>query len=152
MNSTVKAVVFWIVIVASAFLLWQVVKTGSNGPAGPEISYSKFVTMVANDQVNSVTIAGNAIRGFDTKGGTFRTIGPQNQATMIDALQQHGVEVWFRETSEQSWPTWLLNLAPLILLGALWFFMIRQMQRRRSGGAGPPTYTPPDESKPHFGP
>ena len=24
--------------------------------------------------------------------------------------------------------SWLLNLAPLVLLGALWFFMIRQMQ------------------------
>jgi len=29
-NSTIKTVLFWGVIVVSAFLLWQVVKTGSN--------------------------------------------------------------------------------------------------------------------------
>ncbi len=33
-----------------------------------------------------------------------------------------------RDASSGSWPSWLLNLAPLILLAALWFFMIRQMQ------------------------
>jgi ATP-dependent Zn protease len=71
---------------------------------------------------------------------------------MLDALQQHGVEVWFRETNAQGWTTWIANLAPLILLGALWFFMIRQMQRRRSGNDGTPTYIPPQDSKPRFGP
>jgi len=34
----------------------------------------------------------------------------------------------FRDINSGSWPSWLLNLAPLILLAALWFFMIRQMQ------------------------
>jgi ATP-dependent Zn protease len=87
MNQVIKTLVFWMVIVVSAFLLWQVVKAGSNGPVGPEISYSKFMTMVANGQVNSVTIAGNAVRGFDAKGGSFRVVGPQNQATMLDALR-----------------------------------------------------------------
>jgi ATP-dependent Zn protease len=71
---------------------------------------------------------------------------------MLDALQQHGVEIWFRETPEQGWPNWILNLAPLVLLAALWFFMIRQMQKRRSGGDGPSSSTPPQESKPRFGP
>jgi cell division protease FtsH len=33
-----------------------------------------------------------------------------------------------RDASGGSWPAWLINLAPLVLLGALWFFMIRQMQ------------------------
>jgi cell division protease FtsH len=116
------------------------------------ISYSDFSARVASGQVSKVTIAGSVVRGYDAKGGSFRVIVPSNQSAVLEALQQHGVEIWFRETTEQGWPSWILNLAPLVLLGALWFFMIRQMQRRRSAGDGPSSYTPPQEPKPHFGP
>ena len=40
MNSTIKTVLFWAVIVVSAVLLWQVVKTGSNGAKEKEIGFS----------------------------------------------------------------------------------------------------------------
>jgi cell division protease FtsH len=150
--NTAKTALFWLVIVVSAFLLWQVVKTGGTAQAVPEISYTEFFARVANGQVGKVTIAGSVVHGSDAKGGNFRVIAPSNQAAMVDALQQHGVEIWFKEASEQSWPNWILNLLPLVLLGALWFFMIRQMQRRRSGGDAPSNPTPLQESKPRFGP
>jgi ATP-dependent Zn protease len=117
----------------------------------PEISYSDFLARIASGQVSSVTIAGSVVRGLDAKGGSFRVITPANQTAMLDALQQHGVDIWFKETPEQGWPNWILNLAPLILLGALWFFMIRQMQKRRSVGDGPSSPTATQESKPRFG-
>jgi|ERR1019366_657708 cell division protease FtsH len=147
-----RTALFWLVIVVSAFLLWQVVKSGGTAQAVPEISYTEFLARVANGQVSKVTIAGSMVRGSDAKGGSFRVIAPSNQAAMLDALQQHGVEIWFREAPEQSWPSWILNLAPLILLGALWFFMIRQMQSKRLMGQGPSASTPPQESNPRFGP
>jgi cell division protease FtsH len=136
----------------SSFLFWQVVKTGSTAPAVPEISYSEFLTRVANGQVGEVRIAGGVVRGSDAKGGNFRVVAPANQAATLDALQQHGVEIWFKEIPEQTWPNWILNLLPLILLGALSFFMIRQMQRGRSGGTGPSNPTPFQQSKTRFGP
>jgi cell division protease FtsH len=147
-----RTALFWLVIVVSAFLLWQVVKSGGTAQAVPEISYTEFLARVANGQVSKVTIAGSMVRGSDAKGGSFRVIAPSNQAAMLDALQQHGVEIWFREAPEQSWPSWILNLAPLILLGALWFFMIRQMQSKRLMGQGPSASRPPQESNPRFGP
>ena len=130
MHKTVKAVIFWAVIVASAFLLWQTVRSGSDKPSGPvpEISYSAFLAQVSAGHVSSVTIAGNVVRGLDDKGANFRVVIPSNQTAIMDALQQHGVEIWFRQTAEGNWSTWLLNLAPLILLGALWFFMIRKCE------------------------
>jgi cell division protease FtsH len=152
MNSVTKTVVFWMVIVVSAFLLWQVVKTNNPTRAIPEISYSKFMTMVANGQVSRVVITGSLVSGYDGKGGSFRVIAPTSQSAMLDALQQHGVEVWFKETNAQGWPRWILNLAPLILLGALWFFMIRQMQRRCAQSDGTPTHMPPQDPKTRFGP
>src|SRR5580700_101760 len=86
MNSVVRTVLFWAVIVVSAFLLWQVVRSGSSAQPVPEISHSDFLSRIASGQVGRVIIMG------------------------------------------QGWPNWILNLAPLILLAALWFFMIRQMQ------------------------
>jgi cell division protease FtsH len=142
---------FWLVIVVSAFLLWQVVRAGGTAQAVPEISYTEFLARVASGQVSKVTIAGSMVRGLSANG-SFRVIAPSSQAAMLDALQQHGVEIWFKEAPEQGWPNWILNLAPLILLGALWFFMIRQTQRRRSGGDGPSNPMPPQEAKPRFGP
>ncbi len=146
-----KTVVFWMVIVVSAFLLWQTVKSGGSAQAVPEISYSEFLARVASGQVSKVTIAGSVVRGSGANG-SFRAVAPLGQAAMVDALQQHGVEIWFKEASEQSWPSWILNLLPLVLLGALWLFMIRQMQRKRSIGEGPPGSTPPREANPRFGP
>ena len=46
---------------------------------------------------------------------------------MIDKLNNKGVNITVRDVNGGSW-TWLINFAPLILLAALWFFMIRQMQ------------------------
>ena len=136
----------------SGFLLWQTVKSGRSGPSLAEISYSDFLARVASGQVSTVTVAGSVVRGYDSKGSSFRVVAPSNQSAMLEALQQHGVEIWFKEGPEQNWPTWIMNLAPLVLLGALWFFMIRQMNRRRSACAGPPNSTPPQESNPRFGP
>ncbi|MBI1741147.1 MAG: ATP-dependent metallopeptidase FtsH/Yme1/Tma family protein [Acidobacteriales bacterium] len=149
---TAKTAVFWVVIVVSAFLLWQVVRSGGSAPADPEISYSAFLARIANGQVSKVTIAGSVVRGHDPKGASFRVIAPLNQSAMLDALQQHGVDIWFRESPEQGWPTWVLNLAPLVLLAALWFFMIRQMQKSNRLRATGQTSTPSSDSRPRFGP
>ena len=154
MNSVIKTVVFWAVIVVSALLLWQVVRSGADKPSGPvsEISYSAFLAQVAAGHVSSVTIAGNVVRGVDDKGANFRVVVPSNQTDMMNALQQHGVEIWIRDTAEGSWPTWLMNLAPLILLGALWFFMIRQMRMRTNIQQGMSATNPPPSQSPRFGP
>ena len=152
MNRVLKTVVFWMVIAVGALLLGQTVKSGAPAAAVTEISYSDFLARVANGQVREVAIAGSVVNGVDAKGSSFRVVGPTNQTAMLDALQQHGVNIWFKETTEQNRANWIRNLAPLLLLGALWFFMIRQMQRKRSTGDVPSSSMPPQESKPRFGP
>ena len=59
----------------------------------------------------------------------FHTTVPANYPDMIKSLHDKGVSMTFRDANSGSWPLQLLGTwAPLILLGALWFFMIRQMQ------------------------
>jgi cell division protease FtsH len=128
-NSTVKTVVFWLVIVLSAFLLWQVVKAGGAGQKEKEVNFSQFMTDVDQGNVKEVTINLQEVHGkFANDGSTFHTTVPTNYPDMIKLLRDKGVVINVRDASSGSWPSWLLNLAPLILLAALWFFMIRQMQ------------------------
>ena len=124
--NTLKTAVFWLVIAASAFVLWQVVRAGSAEQTAPEISYSEFLTRVASGQVVKVIIAGNTVRGFESKGVGFRVSVPSNQQAMLDALQQHGVEVWFRDISGGTWPSWVLNCLPLVLMIILCILLVRR--------------------------
>ncbi len=128
MNSTVKTVVFWLVIVLSAFLLWQVVKAGGAGQKEKEVNFTQFMTDVEQGNVADVTVVGMEVRGKLHDGSQFHTTVPANYPDMIKTLREKNVNITIRDASNGSWPSWLLNLAPLILLAALWFFMIRQMQ------------------------
>ena len=130
MNSTVKTVVFWLVIVLSAFLLWQVMKAGSAGQKDKEVNFSQFLTDVDQGNVKEVTITAQEVRGkYRNDNSAFHTTAPANYPDMIKMLRDKGVSMNIRDITSGSWPLQLLGTwAPLILLAALWFFMIRQMQ------------------------
>ena len=129
MNSTVKTVVFWLVIVISAILLWQVVRTSSTGQKEKPINFSEFLTEVDQGNVSEVTITAQEVRGKFKNQTTFNTTAPANYPDMIKNLRDKGVNINIRDVTNGSWPLQLLGTwAPLILLAALWFFMIRQMQ------------------------
>ena len=133
MNSTVKTVVFWLVILLSALLLWQVVKTGQSGQKDKEINFSELLTAVDDGNVKDVTINGQEVKGkYKNDNSGFHTTAPANYPDMIKTMRDKGVSINIRDMNSGSWPLQLLGTwAPLILLAALWFFMIRQMQ---SGG------------------
>ncbi|HWR36533.1 MAG TPA: ATP-dependent zinc metalloprotease FtsH [Clostridia bacterium] len=130
MNSTVKQVVFWLVIVLSGVLLWQVVKAGGSGVKEKEINFSEYRSQVNQGKVQSVVVQGSEVRGTyrDEKATFHTTVPPNNYPEMYKELSEKGVNITVRDNSTGGYGTWLLNLAPLILLGALWFIMIRQMQ------------------------
>jgi cell division protease FtsH len=128
-NSTVKTVIFWLVIVLSAFLLWQVVRTGSSGQKEKPINFSQFLSDVDQGNVTEVTITAQEVRGKFKDNSAFNTTAPANYPDMIKNLRDKGVNINIRDVTNGSWPLQLLGTwAPLILLAALWFFMIRQMQ------------------------
>jgi cell division protease FtsH len=128
-NSTVKTVVFWVVIGLSALLLWTVIQQGRGGQKDTEVNFSQFMSDVDQGNVHEVTVDGMQLRGKHRDGSAFHTTVPANYPEMIKSLHDKGVSMTFRDANSGSWPLQLLGTwAPLILLGALWFFMIRQMQ------------------------
>ena len=130
MNSTLKTVLFWLVIVVSAFLLWQVVKTTTNNSQKEqEIGFSKFMADVNQGNVSDVKIVGMEVHGkYKANNAPFHTTVPPNYPDMWKAFLDKGVSTDIKDISNGTWPSWILNLLPLVLLAALWFFMIRQMQ------------------------
>jgi cell division protease FtsH len=130
LNSTAKTVIFWVLIVVSAVLLWQlVVRAGGAGLPESEIDFSAFLNHVDQGNVKEVTITGTDVRG-QYKDGTalFRTTVPPNYPDMITLLRQKGVTIKVKDNQGGTWSGWLLGLAPVLLILGLWIFMLRQMQ------------------------
>ncbi|HEY1809619.1 MAG TPA: ATP-dependent metallopeptidase FtsH/Yme1/Tma family protein, partial [Acidobacteriaceae bacterium] len=133
MNSTVKQILFWVLIIACLLVLWQLFqKNGAMGGHEQEIAFSQFLGDVESNQVADVTVTGPEVRGhFRADKSAFHVTVPANYPHLFDILDQNKVSVTVKNDNGNSWWGWLLQFSPLILIALLWFFMIRQMQ---SGG------------------
>jgi cell division protease FtsH len=130
-NSTVKTVLFWLLIGVSALLLWQVVKSARDGQKDQELTVTQFMSDVDQNNIREIEVYGMEVRGKHRDGSQFHTTAPTNYFSpeMLKNLDDKGVLIKFKDINSGSLPLTLLGTwAPLILLGALWFFMIRQMQ------------------------
>jgi len=119
---------FWLVIVLSCVLLWQVVKASGNGAKDKSINFSEFMSQVNQGNVADATLMGTEVQGKYRNDKTgFHTTVPANYPDMIKQLQDKGVNITVKDP-QSNWPSWLFQILPLVLFGALWFIMIRQMQ------------------------
>jgi cell division protease FtsH len=131
-NSTVKQIIFWVFIFACLIVLWRVFQTGTGSGKDHEISFSEFLQDAQQGQINEVTITGSDARGaLRNEKENFHTVIPANYPHLYDVLDQNKVKVTIKDNQGSAWWSILINVAPLLILVALWFFMIRQMQ---SGG------------------
>ncbi|MGC2473790.1 MAG: ATP-dependent metallopeptidase FtsH/Yme1/Tma family protein, partial [Candidatus Sulfotelmatobacter sp.] len=114
MNSTVKTVLFWLLIGVSALLLWEVVKGARDGQKDKEMNFSEFMTDVDQGRVHDITVDGMQVKGKLTDNTGFHTTVPSNYPDMIKKLQEKGVVMSFRDVNSGSLPLQLLGTwAPL---------------------------------------
>ena len=135
-NSTVKSIAFWVVIVVCLLALWNIVQKGTNlgGPKDSEIAYSDLLDKIDAQQVQDVTIQGTELHGHmkATPKEQFHTTVPQSSDSLVDKLHAAKVSINLKDPQNNGFLFQLLiNLGPIVLIVAIWFFMIRQMQ---SGG------------------
>jgi FtsH Extracellular len=95
LDPTAKTVVQWLVIVFSAFLLWQVVKNGGE-QRSPETSYSEFLSQVEAGNVRKVKISKTPIICTYRDGRSFRVVAPVSQEGMLQSLRHNNVEIWYQ--------------------------------------------------------
>jgi cell division protease FtsH len=132
-NSTVKTILFWVFILICLMLLWGVVSKGTNMGKEPEYSYSELLERVQAGQVQDVTIQGTELHGHlkATPKEQFHTMIPTNSDSLTKDLTTNKVNTTFKDPQSNLLLPILFNVGPFVLIGAIWFFMLRQMQ---SGG------------------
>jgi cell division protease FtsH len=130
LNATIKNLLLWMVILVLIILAWNVFKTGAT--AVEEISFSRFLNQVTQGHVQKVTIRGDEIRGtYSPAAGKretlFKTYAPA-YPKLVEDLASKGVEIEATPTKDSSFVSALVMYGPLILLVAIWFVIMRQMQ------------------------
>ena len=129
MNSTFKTVAVWVVIMLSLVVLYQVIRTASSSNKEEEINFSAFMNKVNQGDVKDVVISGAEVRGhYRNENAGFHTVIPTDYPDTIKTLQEKGVNIDVKDMAASGWQNYVMFFGPVLLLGAFWFFMIRQMQ------------------------
>ncbi len=129
MNSTLKSLLFWMVLVVGVVLIWNF--SNSFQQRDRVITFSEFMQRVDSGQVATVTITGNEVTGVDKSNESFRLVVPGQFDGLGNKLLDKGVQVTAKEPSASPWASLLYAWAPILLMIGFWIFLMRQMQ---SGG------------------
>ena len=134
MNSTLKSLLFWMVLVVVGVLIWNfstILTTKSENT----LPFSQFLKAVEDNQITSVVMVGHEITGTqNTSNGTgtekFRTYAPDYEG-LANELHKKGITIQAKPETTSPWATLLYSWAPILLMIGFWIFIMRQMQ---SGG------------------
>ena len=126
MNANFKTVVFWIVMLCTAVLLWKAVNAKS-GDKIETLSFSDFMAQVEQGNVQEVTSTGQQIEGESTSG-KFKSTIPQDYPKVFDLLTSQGVKVNVNDQASLGFWSVFWRIAPIILIVFFWIFMMRQLQ------------------------
>ena len=130
MNSTVKTIMFWIFILACLMLLFTVWSKSATLNKPVDIGYSDLLDKIEGQQVLDATIQGTDVHGHlkGAKDEFHTTISTNNVDSLSKELRQYKVNFNIKEPQSNLLIPILINVGPFVLLGAIWFFMLRQMQ------------------------
>jgi len=139
LNDITKNLMLWLIIAVVLFSVFE----GFNRPSSSDVvNYSEFIKSVRDDRVQQVTIDGFTIDGIYTDNSTFKTIRPQVQdPKLIDDLYNHKVIIKGREIEQPSlWNQLLVASFPILIILAIFWFFMRQMQGGAGGKGGPMSF------------
>ena len=91
MNSTLKSLVFWMVLVAIGVLVWNFSAKFQRNET--PASFSEFVAWVDSGQVARVEITGSEISGITKSNESFRTVVPTQYEGLANKLIERNVIV-----------------------------------------------------------
>jgi cell division protease FtsH len=130
LNSNIKTLVFWVVLIGLALLLFMVVHN-SQGQNPEALSFTEFMSRVDGGSVADATIDTNDVTGKLKDGRQYKTTIPINYPDVYKEFRDKGVALTVKPVNSSTWVNILLNASPFIVIIAFWVFMMRQMQ---SGG------------------
>ncbi len=117
-------------------VLWEFVGKSFGTPKETQISASTLMNDVVAGKVKDATLSANGSGSSDVTGhykdakDPFHTTIPSNYPDLNKVMQDHGVDWSEKDQNSMFWPV-ALQIAPVVLIIGIWFFLFRQMQ---SGG------------------
>jgi len=136
LSSTARQIVFWLLIIAGAVLLYKLVNP--RGSSYQTVDLTKLDSMIQSGQLKQLTVKQTETVAIDNNNQEYR-VALSNDPAKNDLLKSareivngHPRVAKVEEESSSSyiWPM-LITWAPLLFIIAIWIFMLRQMQ---SGG------------------
>ncbi len=130
MNQLSRNLVVWAVIILGTMMLFNLFQQPDQNRQS--IAYSDFLGRVEGGQVSSVTIQGQDLTAVLSDGSTVYSFIPRDDK-LVPLLLEKKVSVKAEPIEGQPWYiSLLISLFPMVLLIAIWVYLMRQMQ----GGAG----------------
>jgi cell division protease FtsH len=139
-NSHLKTIVIWLVVIAAVVIGYQIFSTATGGRQ--PLDQSEFYNEVEAGNIKEITITGDQI-GYEVEG-KFKTprTGPAGDIKsfstyivqdeeLMKTLREAGVAIKAEKPSEGALLSTMLMWAPMVLFLGVWIFFMRQMQ---SGG------------------
>ena len=135
MSSTARQIIFWVLILAGAVLLYNAFSRGQGGNVKP-LAYNLLFEKVQNGQIDKMKIGPSEVVTVEKGGQQYTTaIDSELRDDLMNLAVQKTPEGKQLVAEAQSEPAgngllWgmLITWAPLLLFIGIWIFMLRQMQ------------------------
>jgi cell division protease FtsH len=130
----VKQLLIWVLTLACLLVGWQYVVKNMGASHDKAVSLTEMQNDADNGKISTILVNGEDVTGTYKDGKeTFHTsiTGNYMDRTEVKDLTDHGVNVTIKNQQGNLYWSALLSFAPIIVLVALFMFMMRQMQ---SGG------------------
>jgi cell division protease FtsH len=120
-----KNIALWLSVVLVFILL---INLFSQPKAGSEqINFSEFLDRLDKNEVREVTIQGDNLEGVLMSNKRFKTYNP-GYAKLVEDLREKDVMITGEEEQQSPWATILISWFPMVIIIAIWIFLMRQMQ------------------------
>jgi cell division protease FtsH len=136
LSSTARQIVFWLLIIAGAVLLYKLVNP--RGSSYQTVDLTKLDQMIQSGSLKQLTVKQSETVAIDVNNQEYRVAlsnDPAKNDLLKSAREIVNGKPRVQKVEEESsasfiWPM-LITWAPLLFIIAIWIFMLRQMQ---SGG------------------
>ena len=92
-----------------------------------QVNFSEFLDLIKKGEVSEVLIQGDNVQGTLLNGRQFKTYNP-GYTKLIEDLREKDVIITGEEEKQSPWVTILISWFPMIIIIAIWIFLMRQMQ------------------------
>src|SRR5262245_25886734 len=121
MNSTVKTILAWVLILVAAVGLYDFFERSEQ--RAQHLTFTEFLTKVDQNEVRSVEIAGLELKGSLISGDRFGAVIPGDYPDLYSVLLERSVEVRIQPQNLSSESIFMPGVPSWVLL-TIWLFWI----------------------------